>query len=37
LQATFFKQLRRQALAASQLPIQITDYSGRKITKPASW
>jgi uncharacterized LabA/DUF88 family protein len=37
LQATFFKQLRPSALAASQLPKQITDASGRKITKPADW
>jgi hypothetical protein len=37
LQATFFKQLRPGALAASQLPTQITDPSGRKITKPADW
>jgi hypothetical protein len=37
LQATFIKQLRPGALAASQLPPQITDTSGRKITKPISW
>lgn len=37
LQATFFKQLRPGALATSQLPLQITDPSGRKITKPADW
>jgi hypothetical protein len=37
LQATFFKQLRPAALAASQLPPQITDPSGRKITRPADW
>jgi NYN domain len=37
LQANFFKQLRPAALAASQLPPQITDPSGRKITKPADW
>jgi NYN domain len=37
LQATFFKQLRPGALAASQLPPQITDRSGRTITKPADW
>jgi uncharacterized LabA/DUF88 family protein len=37
LQATFFKQLRATALASSQLPVQIIDASGRKITKPADW
>jgi hypothetical protein len=37
LQATFFKQLRPSVLAASQLPSQITDASGRKITKPTGW
>lgn len=37
LQATFFKQLRRNALAASQFPAQIRDSAGRKITKPADW
>jgi hypothetical protein len=37
LQATFFKQLRPQALAASQLPAQLTDRAGRKITKPVDW
>jgi len=37
LQATFFKQLRRSALAASQFPVQITDSRGRKLTKPAAW
>jgi uncharacterized LabA/DUF88 family protein len=37
LQATFFKQLRPAALAASQFPVQVTDPQGRKITKPASW
>jgi uncharacterized LabA/DUF88 family protein len=37
LQATFFKQLRASALAASQLPPQIIDASGRKITKPSDW
>ena len=37
LEATFFKQLRPGALAASQLPRQVTAPSGRKITKPAGW
>lgn len=37
LQATFFKQLRPGALAASQLPMQIADPLGRKINKPADW
>jgi uncharacterized LabA/DUF88 family protein len=37
LQATFFKQLRPAALAASQLPVQVTDSAGRTINKPASW
>lgn len=37
LQATFFKQLRPGALAASQFPPQLTDSRGRKITKPAGW
>jgi hypothetical protein len=37
LQATFFKQLRSGALAASQFPHQVTAPSGRKITKPADW
>ncbi len=37
LQATFFKQLRPTALAASQLPPQITDSAGRKISKPTGW
>lgn len=37
LQATFFKQLRPGALAASQFPQQLTSRSGRKITKPAEW
>lgn len=37
LQATFFKQLRATALASSQLPSQIIDASGRKITKPSDW
>jgi uncharacterized LabA/DUF88 family protein len=37
LQATFFKQLRHSALAASQFPGHITDSRGRKITKPAAW
>ncbi len=37
LQATFFKQLRPGALAASQFPRQLTSRSGRKITKPADW
>jgi uncharacterized LabA/DUF88 family protein len=37
LQATFFKQLRPTALAASQLPPQITDSAGRKINKPNGW
>ncbi len=37
LEAIFFKQLRPSALAASQLPPQIIDRSGRKITKPADW
>ena len=37
LQATFFKQLRPGALAASQFPPQLTAASGRKIRKPAGW
>lgn len=37
LQATFFKQLRPGALAASQFPSQVTDFRGRKITKPVGW
>ena len=37
LQATFFKQLRPSALAASQFPRQVTDSDGRTISKPASW
>lgn len=37
LQATFFKQLRRGALAASQFPAELNDAAGRKITKPADW
>jgi uncharacterized LabA/DUF88 family protein len=37
LQASFFKQLRPNALAASQLPLQVTDVQGRKITKPNNW
>lgn len=37
LQATFFKQLRATALASSQLPVQIIEASGRKITKPTDW
>jgi uncharacterized LabA/DUF88 family protein len=37
LQATFFKQLRPGALAASQFSRQLTSRSGRKITKPADW
>lgn len=37
LQATFFKQMRPGALAASQFPRQLTSRSGRKITKPADW
>ncbi len=37
LQATFFKQLRPGALAASQFPRQLTAPSGRTITKPADW
>jgi hypothetical protein len=37
LQATFFKQLRPGALAASQFPRQLTSRSGRKITKPSGW
>lgn len=37
LQATFFKQLRPSALAACQPPPQVTDGSGRKITKPGDW
>lgn len=37
LPATFFKQLRRGSLAASQFPDQLTARSGHKITKPANW
>jgi uncharacterized LabA/DUF88 family protein len=37
LQATFFKQLRPSALVACQLPSQVTDGRGRKITKPGDW
>ena len=37
LQATFFKQLRPGALAASQFPHQLPTPSGRKITKPTGW
>lgn len=37
LQATFFKQLRPGALAASQFPAEITDAQGRKVSKPARW
>jgi uncharacterized LabA/DUF88 family protein len=37
LQATFFKQLRPGALAASQFPRQLTAPSGHKITKPTGW
>ncbi len=37
LQATFFKQLRPSALAACQLPPQVTDARGRMITKPGDW
>lgn len=37
LEASFFKQLRASALAASQFPGQLADAKGRKIIKPADW
>jgi uncharacterized LabA/DUF88 family protein len=37
LTASFFKQIRRNALAQSQLPTTLTDANGRKITKPQGW
>ena len=36
LQSTFFKQLRRGALQASQFPATLTDANG-VISKPAAW
>ena len=37
LQATFFKQLRPGAVAASQFPSQLTSRSGTQDHEPADW